>query len=329
MALLHMDGFDGYATTAQLQMRYSANGGPVFSTTLGRFGGGAFQNGFLGKAISGSPSTIITGAAFQIAPQANKDLIWIRNGSGVQLTFCYNTVAGTLQLWRGAINTGTLLGSFAPPLWGVYSFIELKCTIHSSAGSAEVRFNGATVLNLTGINTQNQATADITRVDIDNYSGTYVDDWYILDTTGSAPLNTFLGDIRITTLRPSADSSVAWTRSTGSTNAAAVDDTTVDATDYVSSSTVGQRDIYDLGDLTGSPTVYAVMATAWGLKTDAGTRGVKVGIRYSGNETQSSDTAMTTTTSPYTLTGQSQAPGAVAWTSTVVNATQLTLELSS
>lgn len=327
MTVIHMDGFDGYASNAQLQMRYPLNSGAAISTTGGRFNGGYFNtatSNYVEKVISGNPSTLIIGFSFFYTVTAIAGLaVDFRNAAGSQCTLNWNNTIASFEAKRGSTVLGTS-GLIAPSTW---HHVELKITIGSSS-TFELRVNETVQFALSGVNTQGQASGGITGVRLGGGSGQY-DDWYILDTTGSTA-NDFLGDTRITTIRPTADSSVQFTKSTGTSNWACVDDTTVDATDYVSSSTVGQRDVYDLADLTGTPAVYAVMPTAWALKTDAGTRGIKVGIKTSGGaEVQSADTALTVTTNPYSLAVQNTTPAAAAWTYTAVNAIQLTLELSS
>jgi hypothetical protein len=327
MTVLHMDGFDGYATNAQLAMRYPLNNVAIISTTGGRFSGGCLNgasSAYLEKPISGNPSTLIVGFALFYSSAGSSNTIDIRNAAGSQCVLYFNATSAVLEARRGA----TVLGTSAVLVPSTWHHIELKVTIHGSTGTFELRVNEVVQFALTGQNTQGQVSGGITGVRLGGSSANY-DDWYILDTTGATAAD-FLGDTRITTIRPTADSSVQFTRSAGATNFSCVDDTTVDAVDYVSSSTVGHRDVYDLTDLTGTPAVYAVMPTAWALKTDAGTRGIKVGIKTSGGtEVQTADTALTTTTNPYSLAVQNTTPAAAAWTYTAVNAIQLTLELSS
>jgi hypothetical protein len=92
----------------------------------------------------------------------------------------------------------------------VWNYIEFKLTVSSTVGYCEVRLNGVTALTFTG-NTQQTANAYTTNIYLgDNGIGNSLyDDWYVLDTTGVSPLNTFLGDIRIRTYMPSADSATA------------------------------------------------------------------------------------------------------------------------
>jgi hypothetical protein len=74
----------------------------------------------------------------------------------------------------------------------------------------------------------------------------YIDDLALNDTTGASD-NSWCGEGHVVCLRPSGDSSVQWSRSTGSYNYACVDETVASASDYVyDAGTSGHKDLYDL-----------------------------------------------------------------------------------
>jgi len=101
---------------------------------------------------------------------------------------------------------------------GVWQFLEIKITMHETAGAIEVRVNGNEILNETGLNTKDDdgtatefETIKLMGVDgtADDAGNTYFDDWYICDDTGSNN-NDFLGPLKVETLLPTADSTSNW-----------------------------------------------------------------------------------------------------------------------
>lgn len=98
----------------------------------------------------------------------------------------------------------------------VYNFLELLVTIDNSVGVLQLRVNGTQVINFSG-NTRTTANNSANQLLFGASSGGsvhYFDDIYILDKTAASPLDTFLGNGRIQTDGPNADSTTgglnAW-----------------------------------------------------------------------------------------------------------------------
>jgi hypothetical protein len=105
---------------------------------------------------------------------------------------------------------------------------------------------------------------------------TLFDDLVIYDTTGSVNNSAPMGDVVITTLRPDGEGSEQdWTANTG-TAEGAIDDAAGSSdgdSTYISSSTVGDKSEFTLGDLSdASASILGVQARVKSKKTDAGTR---------------------------------------------------------
>lgn len=143
----------------------------------------------------------------------------------------------------------------------LWTHLELKATIADSGGVVQVRLDGAQVLSFSG-DTRNAGTAEIATVRFSNHfvaSGTRhllrLDDVYLCDTAGGRN-NDFLGDVRVVTLRPNADTVQAdFTPSAGSSHyslVAEAPDDDGDGTD-VESGTVSHKDLYGYQELTGAP----------------------------------------------------------------------------
>ncbi len=234
-----------------------------------------------------------------------------------------------LEVRRG--NDGTLLGisSFTYQTQSWY-YVEFGYTIDSVNGNVTVKVDGNTVLSLSGINTQEQVVAAVNRIGLCPVRGSanfensayWYDDFYVVDTTGPSPYNTFLGDIKVLSLKPDGTGSIAnWTASSGTTWGAIDDVTLLNSTDFVYTSASNNTDLYTLTNLspTGS-SIYAVKSVVAAKKTDAATATLTPiistgGILYSA----SSDFTITTTTTEYSTTFTINPSTSIAWTVSDIN----------
>ena len=179
------------------------------------------------------------------------------------------------------------------------------------------------MLNYTG-DTRNGGT--VAGIDTVRLGGLYgpnalFDDVYICDGTGSAPYNTFLGEIRVHSLSPTAaGSSTQWTPDTGS-NYARVNEVPYSAANYVQSGTSGQRDTYTMADLPVSPeTVLAVQNNIVAKRTDAAAISIKPVIKSGATLSYGSSTSLTTYDSTLSDIRVADPNTSTAWTASGVNA---------
>jgi hypothetical protein len=338
MALLFMDGFDHYAS-ADLLLKWTAMSNASISAGSGRrsssslqFGGGG---GTGSKVVPASGTTALGGVAFRINTLSSVvNILGFHNTAANQdhLRVTLNTT-GALSVCRvtgSGLNGGsnTVLGTTAAGLivGGAYNYIELKGVLHASAGTVQLRVNGATVLNLTGqVTTQGTLVWD--RIWVSNSgagSGADCDDLWVCDGTGAAPWNDLLGDCRVDARVPTAaGATTGWTPSTGA-NWAAVDDAAPNGdTDYVAATTVGLTDTYTIQDapVVGA-TIYGVQHCVNLKKSDAGTCAVAPVIRHSGVDYPGADVSPGTTYA-YGLQIAAVNPGTgAAWTEAGFNAAE-------
>lgn len=196
-------------------------------------------------------------------------------------------------------STGTILGttSGALPPPGVHMHVQFHWKIHGSTGVARILFNGVEVLNLTGQNTQSSANAyatvqrwgDGVALGGSTTLGAIIDDWVFNDTNGSVN-NALIGDKRVQWCPALAEGAQNdFTPSTGTDNAALVDDNPAnDDTDYISSSTVGHIDYVTINVSPAVPagaTVAAVGVVTTDKKTDGGTRTARHKTRFGSGPT--------------------------------------------
>lgn len=341
MALRFIDSFDHYAT-ADILSKWSNNnpaGGDNGFTILagGRFNNCGRRTGQQGLLkILDSQQTWIIGCAFQATGYGSTPVFWLKDGSTIQIDVRI-TSAGKLAIVRG--NSVTLAtGTTVIPI-NTWNYVELKVTIDNTAGIYELHLNMQTeIAQATSQDTQNSANASadtfgIGEFAVFNGSGSYFDDLYVCDGTGSSPTNTFLGDVHVQCLLPNGNgnSSVLVGQDADSTNNYLnVDESTPNSdTDYNESSTVGDKDTYTYGDLTTvAGTVYGIQLCPFMKKTDAGSRTMATVARLSGTEVDGPNQTLLATYK-YFPEIRTTKPGGGAWTITDINNSEFGIKVTS
>lgn len=357
MALLFMDSFDHYVT-ADLLDKWTASGiTSAGSSTItiapaaGRRASGGLRLGLSGmpnngviyahKTVVATDPTCVSGFAYGHGyAGANVNNGWaiagIRDGAGPQISLCLNA-NNTLAVKRGD-HQGTVLGNTAVALGaGIYTFVELKVLIHPSAGTVEVRFNGAAVLGpLTGLNTRATANSAWTTLVfgtqpalsfnvVGGGSGNMdYDDVYLLDGAGAAPWNTFLGDCRVDARYPTAaGATTGWTPSTGA-NWSCVDETAPnDDTDYTAAAAAGLTDTFVVQDApVAGAAIYGVQHCLNAKKTDAGAASIAAVIRHGGVDYVGANQNPGTTYAELLAIAATNPGTAAAWTEAGFNAAE-------
>jgi hypothetical protein len=328
MALRWVDSFDTI-TTATIGTRYESNVTGLITAGVGRRGTQAFECSFARSftKILDSQQTWIVGFSlkFQTSPAATWIIVKAIDNATQQVDLRMDS-GGHLFVTRN----GTTLGTSGTVVSNnTEHYIEFKFKVDPTTGTYDVQLDGVNVLTGTGANTRNSANSTVDRFTIGNEStgtsGTYIDDLYICDGTGSAPQNTFLGDSRVDALTPSANgTNNDFTTSTGVNHAANVDEIPPnDDTDYNFSSTVGHKDSYAFTDLSHTPSViYGLEISFRARKDDAGSRTLAPLTRHSGTDYFGTTVVLPTgyqTFREYQIVN----PGtAAAWTKTDINAAE-------
>lgn len=340
MALLFVDSFDHYATADLLEKWTSLNAGSniAINATGGRRGSQSLrctlggQNAIV-RGLSPSGTTGILGTAVKCAGIGGQKLLAFTDGATTRDQVQVGVNAdGSLTAYRGTAagftGAGTSLGVSAAGLVsaGVTFYLEVKVVLHASTGAVTIRVNGAAVLTLTGVNTVN-STGVWTAIWIGNAAmntTTDHDDVYVLDGSGAAPWQDFLGDCRVDARYPTgAGATTGWTPSAGA-NWAAVDDAAPnDDTDYTSAAAAGVTDTFVTQDapVVGAA-IYGVQHVLSMKKTDAGAASVAPVIRHSGTDYPGA-ALNPGTTYAYLLQIAATNPGtAAAWTEAGFNAAE-------
>lgn len=335
MSLIWLDGFQDSSLWGR---KYSLNGTPTSQT--GRSGSGncirTQSNNTFQKFLSSSEehATIILGAAIKMASVGSSvSIIQFNSDAGATLHTHLETLnPGELRVSRNgtALASTSGLGLVAD----VWYYIECKFFLHDATGTVEVRVNGVTVINATGLDTKNAGTKAVYDSFVFKGQGSSVnvdfDDLYILNGAGGA-YNAFLGDITVETIKPSGNGNASdFLGSDGNStdNYLLVDDTAYSNTDYVSASVAGNKDKYVFGDLvrtTGS--VKGVMSFAVLSKSDSGAKQARLLARTAATDYNGSTETLNTSDIAYKKVWEVNPNTAVDWTIAGVNGAEFGVEV--
>lgn len=282
MALLWIDGFEWETPTVVLPSGgtgtpalYSYEARRITNDTdivPGRAGGAAielFDNDYIEKWIDNTNATLIIGASFKFQDfDSNEDWLGLydEGDANVRIRFDDNTMeirAGSSLEYTGPI----------PAHQSRWLHMEIKSVIHDSTGSVEIKVNGSTIVNETGLDTNHGANGYITRVRFSGQNqsglGVTIDDLWICNGAGSAN-NDFLGALAVQTLRPDgAGNSSDWTAYPGSNYQNVDDDPDDDGDSTINESgTTGDLDLYTYENTT-LDTINGVQINSIVRETDA------------------------------------------------------------
>lgn len=339
--LLWMDSFDHYGTGAMsgttvtgatskmadgiysdLESSVRIAGSPgdyPFTRTGNCFLAVANNNSMFRRPLGYNLRVVGFGGAyfFNTMPQgtSNFALISFRDANNnVQLSVGMDTTGALLIRRDSDSSSGAIIHTNTEPdlVSGAWQHIEARIDCDAAAGAIEVRVNGITKINLTGINARphTDASGGVGRVsqiaarsnNTTGLPGFAVDDiyaWGVLGTMGEANVD-FIGDRKVYTLLPEADTSVADYDFVGNTDGGyACLPTPDDDTSYIKFDTpVGS--VENLGDFTleNLPStvaaITAVQTYVRSKKTDAGVADMQVSMLAEGDIGAGEDRPITT-----------------------------------
>jgi hypothetical protein len=276
MALRFIDGFDHYTVPLDKWDTESGAKPAQISTTVGRFVngsllvGGNSHSGFLTKDIS-TQDEYIAGFAMLFPTDCLMDVIFSTAGGSKVAEITINPPDIELKNAAGTM-VATAVSSITAATW---QFIEFRVKQHPTLGEIECKVNNVAVAS--AIN-QNMGSTAISQIRMESHATSGVvniDDLYVLDTTGSAPQNTFIGDSRVTALVPKANGTNNQFTPTEATNFESVDEALQDGdASFVEAGQIGAQEDYnqkDFTDLGLSPgTIFSTQVVNCAKKTDAG-----------------------------------------------------------
>jgi len=336
MALRYIDSLGDHYTVAQANWKWTSAASAQRVTGLHGYG----MRGLFSKGMLFGSSTLIqevhlkriaVGSIFSISDTTH----------GVQILVGYNSDGSITVRRLGSDPAADLIVQTAPDLirpdtWYHFGW---KVLLHASAGTVDVRLNGASIVALTGIRTI--ATSGLlagTTIGSfslgDNTTGTIFDDLVVMDDVddglddprlpGGGGFDKFLGPVVITIKRPTgAGALTEWTPSTGS-NYQNVDDPTPDSDTTVNSAdpdAVGDSDLFTMGTIGIDEDVVAVQSLVLARTTDAGVAAIAPLVRDGGTTTVG-PTAYQPSTYSYLITPEPTRPDGSGWTAAAWDAIQ-------
>lgn len=334
MAIEVLESFAVMASNTGLARRWTEVSFPTngVSSTAGRFGGygvAARDAAAFWRMVLTDQATRITGFAFTPNTMPSNGAIFgLWDGATLQVWINIDST-GHLVAYRGT-GTSNVLGTAAGALTtGINRYIEIRATIHNTAGALEVRVDGTAVISVSGVNTRASSnnSSNVARYGWQNsgvnaHDNANYSDLYLLNGSGGVD-DDFWGDTRIYAPGVTgAGATTQWTPSAGS-NYQCVDERPAnDDTDYVADSTVGHIDTYAIADLSlpVGTTVRAVQTSVIAKKSDAGSRSVATVLRSGGTNNAGTTQALSTSYAEYHDIWRHNPDGDVAWTSTTVDA---------
>lgn len=347
-------GFD--FTTTPLHIFDIVSGFPSMTGAVTRFGTGqsfigsltGVSGGYGSKTLNVNLPTIITGFAFRLGnlPSTPALIASFFDTTANAGQFSIGVTAqGRLQFYSGTwigSATFTALGPDSGQIKlnpGVWYYLEIKGTINSTTGLVECRMNGnpSPIITFTG-NTQSTANAYTNQLVLGG-SGLqftdWFDDWYVLDfSTGN---QSYLGDIRILTLVPSADSATAGLNQFGTTPSQSagnhflnVDEIPPDDdTSYNADATVNDRESYRTAGVTVTGGIQFVNVWPRTRKDDAGSRSVAATARSNSVDAIGNTVSEPSSYGYFNEVFQNDPNTGVAWLQAGVNAAEFGLKVIS
>ena len=337
MTLLWQDGMELYETIAQYSRVYVVTGAITIRTggdartgaqsISGYDRGGGIKKTFTAPAAN---DTMVLGVASKCnaaggATDLGDTFIAFRDSAvQIQVQFGINN-NGSISAYRGV----TLLGTTDPGMYTIaFNFFEFKVYCHASAGTVEIWRNGTQILDLSGENTQQQASTDLQGFNLFGYGNnlhSYFDDLYVLDTAGSAPQNDVLGDCQIDPLWVAGAGNYSQFVPSAGNNEDNVDESpgSDDETTYNDGDAVDEIDSYDLDTLAAGGTIFGLKSQMTIRKTEAGDGKAKHLLRINGSDYLGDERTLSTDFSIENYIWQVNPDDAAAFETADINALEL------
>jgi hypothetical protein len=270
MALLFIDGFEGYGPTGNIVGLMGIRGWIGTTQWIYPFAGRLSGYGiYYDSGVWSCQTPILTST-----PSANTNptfiVGWAQYKLNGTISIYHYTTLGISVIVTGSsieVKLGTTSLSIynTTILDAVWYYIETKVYCHTTEGTVEVRLNGTTVISLNSINTQTGSEAFYNTVKFTMSMNAGLDDIYVCNGSGTS-CNDFLGVCKILPLLPCSDTgTVQWTPSAGTEHYVLVDENPASTTDYVSSNTQGQIDLYGYPSLASPRTILGVQVNTTAL----------------------------------------------------------------
>lgn len=292
MALVFCDGFEQYSTASHFytvpgafisnpQSTYGWHTASVSSGTLNA-DSTVFRtsqtgtskslkinsNSLIARIPSISQPTLFFGFGVQVTSIASSNTIF---GISDSTTFTFSTQglkfrilsSGAVDFFNESTNVSIVSSSTGLIAANTWYYIELKIVL-GLLGTVEARINESVVCTASNVDTLCGCSTTPYMHLMSGNSTSYFDDFYICDNNGTAN-NDYLGAIKVFTLYPNGSGATNTfpTLTGAATHSDAVNSESPNTTSYLSSSTVGEMELFTCQSLPSSPTtIYGVQVNA-------------------------------------------------------------------
>jgi len=348
MAIILMDGFD-YDTTLRSSRYNAITGSPTLSTVQKKMGVQSLLVNtaeYLEHSIGTQDGNILI-IGFHVyytslPASSNSTLGWLADSAtGAQIWLNVKT-DGTMHLSLGAGDSavGTATSKLMLNTW---HHVEWKIKVANSIAANEciLKLDGVEEINAAATtDTQFRSTNEVVSFVLGNFNGNvtyYIDNFYLLDTTGSHT-NTFLGpSAGIETIRPNGNGNYndfVGSDTNSTDNYLHVDDSTADDdSSYTEASVATDKDSYAYGNLTESIDSVSGIQVHTRAKKDGGTeaREMKNFVRVSSTDYEGGGTENLAdgTYKNFVDIWDDNPNAASTWTETTVNALESGVKIES
>lgn len=336
MALKWIDGAEGWGDATYAARAYQDTANVAVTTPRVSPGLRAFtlNGGRMQTPSLGVQNTWIVGMGIRMATVIT-GMVKFFSGGSEQCRFEVEN-SGGLPRWR--LRRGATVVATSPTFaLNQWFYFEFKVDVLTSGATYELRQNEVNILSGSGANLANTGANGADSIGWGYHTGTLLfDDIYILDSTGAAPQNTFLGDVVAVHVLPAAEGHQNdFTPSTGTNNAANVDDpeTAASGADYNSSDTNAQEDYYTFADMpaTGLGTIYGIRISGSWAMASTGSRVAR--YRYYNGSTEftlgNNVSAASTGIVELPQISETNPNTGVAWTKAEIDAAEFGVEVVS
>ena len=335
MALLWIDGFEGYGTsngsapspTGVVSRRYIASGESSMDIEAGRITDHSLEFSsntvWIKTPALTTDDTLIIGFGFRCSDGSTFPFCNLYDDSTQGINIRWENGTGELQIRRGSTILGTTSGlGLLPSKW---YWVELKVVCHDTTGSYELHVGGVNVLSASGIDTKAGSNNYHNHVQFVGYISKYlrIDDLYICDGSGSLN-NDFLGNCKVTTIFPDGvGTTTEWAPNAGANYECVDENPADDDTTYVEDSVTNQLDLYAYADATGLDNIKGLQINVDCRETDATSYDIKIPIRSGGSNYD--DSAQTVGSTDYLTkmrVAETDPNTSVAWVANGISAAE-------
>lgn len=353
MSLEFIDGWDHYSNNTQAGRKWDTTFANFGGYGAGRFGGncvlvsGGGQGGSLTQGQIGASSFKVAGFACFLGARPSSTNLWVLasfSSAGVtKVGLCINASSNivlatsfTSALTVTTTSNCTVLATSSNALLpGTWAYLELKVDLSTGAVTAQVTYAGSTSVWASGTMASGGTLNGFAFNGHNSNPSANVDDFYIVNSSGSVN-NNCLGESRIMTSLPSGDdtatpgTNLLWTPNSGTAHYSRVNESSPDDdTSYNASNTVGQIDTYTYPAISPTGPIAGVQTVGCMRKDDVGNRSVALEVRSGGTNYDGSANGLFSSYLMFRRIDETDPATGSAWTPSGVNAAELGVKLTA